>query len=125
MKYQAFTVTGVATELQSDGGLISTAKEPKRIDAILICVTAYESNIIEGWIGNVMVLEIRDNVLDTIEDLGAANFPYSTTKIGRVPLYIDLEVGESFIIGVRCGAVLSSIEGAYEWSEPGSAIIPR
>jgi len=125
MKYKAFTVTGIASTLQSDGGLVSTIKEPKRIDAVLICVTAYESNIVEGWIGNEMVLEIRDNVLDTIEDLGAANFPYSTTKMGRIPIYIDLEVGESFKIGIRSGLVLSSIEGAYEWSVPGAPIIPR
>jgi len=118
MKYQGFTVTGGINALVSDGGLVSTEKEPKRINAILICVTAYESNIVEGWIGNEMVLEIYDNVLDTIEDLGAANFPYSTSKMGRVPIELDIPVGQSFIIGIRSGGTASSIEGSYEWSPP-------
>lgn len=117
MYYQGFTVTGVANLTVLDDGLVSTEEEPKRIDAILICVTAYESNVIEGWIGNKRVLEIYDGVLDTIADLGAANFPYSTSKLGRVPIYIGLKVGEVFKIGVRSGAVLSSFEGAYEWSD--------
>lgn len=121
MKYQGFTVTGVATELVSDGGLQSTEKEPKYIKGILICVTAYESNILEGWIGNEMVLQIYDNVLDTIEDLGAANFPYSTSKKGEIEINLEIPIGQSFIIGIRSGAVLSSIEGAYMWVPPEEA----
>lgn len=121
MKYQGFTATGVANTLVSDGGLQSTKAEPKYIKGILICVTAYESNRIEGWIGNEMVLEIYDNVLDTIEDLGAANFPYSTSKKGEIKIDLEIPVGESFIIGIRSGAVLSSIEGAYMWIPPEEA----
>lgn len=120
MYYKGFTVTGIANVTTLDGGLESTQVEPKRVLAILICVTAYESNVIEGWIGNKRVLEIYDNVLDTIEDLGAANFPYSTSKMGRVPVELDIPPGNTFKIGVNCGAVLSSIEGAYEWEPSGA-----
>jgi hypothetical protein len=116
MYYQGFSVTGLVNVTVLDAGLVSTEEEPKHIDAILICVTAYESNVIEGWIGNKRVLEIYDNVLDTIEDLGAANFPYSTSKMGRVPVDLEIPVGQIFKIGVNSGAVLSSIEGAYEWT---------
>lgn len=116
MYYQGFTVTGIADTTVLDGGLVSTVEEPKRINSILICVTAYESNIIEGWIGNRRVLEIYDNVLDTIEDLGAANFPYSTSKKGEIFVDLEIPAGQIFKIGVRSGGVLSSIEGAYAWS---------
>lgn len=115
MKYQGFTVTGVANTTVLDAGLVSTVEEPRKIHSVLLCVTAYESNVIEGWIGNERVMEIYDNVLDTIEDLGAANFPYSTSKKGEIILDLDITPGQIFKIGVRSGAVLSSIEGSYAW----------
>jgi len=116
MYYQGFSVTGIANTTVLDDGLVSTVEEPKHIDSILICVTAYESNVIEGWIGNMRVLEIYDNVLDTIEDLGAANFPYSTSKKGEIKVDLSIPAGSIFKIGVRSGGVLSSIEGSYAWT---------
>ena len=115
MKYQGFTVTGVANTTVLDGGLVSTVEEPRHIKSVLICCTTYLSNVIEGWIGNERVLEIYDSVLDTIADLGAANFPYSTTKKGEIIIELDIPAGQIFKIGVRSAGVLSSIEGAYVW----------
>lgn len=115
MKYQGFNRTGTINATELDGGLVSTKEEPKHIRAILINVSAYELNVVEGWIGNERVLEVYDNVFDTIEDLGAANFPYSTSKIGRLPIEIDIPVGQAFKLGIRCGGTASNIVGAYEY----------
>ena len=115
MYYQGYSRAGTINTTELDGGLVSTDEEPKHIRAVLINVTAYEGNVIEGWIGNLRVLEVYDNVFDTIEDLGAANFPYSTTKIGRLPVELDIKPGQIFKIGIRCGGTASTIVGAYEY----------
>jgi len=117
MKYKGFNQAGTINTTELDDGLQSTAKSPKRIRAVLINVSAYEGNVLEGWIGNERVLEIYDNVLDTIEDLGAANFPYSTSKLGRIPIEIDVEIGQKFQIEIRCGGTASDIVGAYEYED--------
>ncbi|MBA7548029.1 hypothetical protein ES705_40475 [subsurface metagenome] len=116
MYYKAFAVTGVINVTTLDDGLVSLVEEERHIDAILINVSAYEGNMVEGWIGTRRVLEIRDEVFDTEEDLGAANFPYSTSKIGRLPVDQDIPKGQIFKIGINCGGVASDIRGAYEYT---------
>jgi len=115
MYYQGYNRTGTINTTELDAGLVSTDTEPKTIKEILINVSAYEGNVVEGWIGNKRVLEVYDNVFDTIEDLGAANFPYSTSKIGKLEINLTIPVGQIFKIGIRCGGTASDIVGAYAW----------
>lgn len=116
MYYKSYAVAGVINVTTLDAGLVSETDEPKRIEAILINLSAYEGNTVEGWIGNKRVLEIREEVFDTEEDLGAANFPYSTNKIGRLPIELDIPPGQIFKIGINCGGTASDIRGAYEYT---------
>lgn len=116
MYYKAFAVVGVINTTQTDDGLVSEVNEPKRIEAILINVSAYEGNMVEGWIGNKRVLECRDEVFDTEEDTAAVNLPYSTTKIGRLPIDLEIPPGEIFKVAIRSGAVASDLRGAYEYT---------
>ncbi len=115
MYYKGFNQAGTINITELDDGLVSTSEEPKFIRAVLINVSAYEGNVVEGWIGNLLVVEVYDNVFDTIEDLGAANFPYSTTKLGRLPIELIIPPGQIFKIGIRCGGIASDIVGAYEY----------
>jgi len=115
MFYQLFRVTGTVNDTESDDGLMSETDNPLKIRAILVNLSAYEANTIEGWIGNTRVLEVPDELFDTEEDLGAANFPYSTNKINRLPIDIDIPKGQSFKVKILCGAVASNLRGAYEY----------
>ena len=116
MFYQRFDVTGIINQTVLDAGLVSTVEEPKHIDAILIDVSAYEDNIIEGWIGNLRIMEVSDYVLGS-RDLAAADTPFaSTNKIVRLPVDQDINAGQIFKIGVRSGAVANDITGSYEYT---------
>jgi hypothetical protein len=115
MYYKRFSVTGVANVTTLDAGLVSLVGEKYRVNAILITISTYLNNVLEGWIGTERVLEIPDYVLDTFE-LNAATFnSRSVTKLIRIPIEMDIPEGQIFKIGVRCGAVANDIYGAYEY----------
>ncbi|MBA7520719.1 hypothetical protein ES705_12815 [subsurface metagenome] len=117
MYYKAFSVTGENNKTVLDSGLASTLEEPKTINAVLINVSAYQGNIIEGWIETNRILEIVDKVLNT-ELIAAAANPYaSTTKIVRIPIDEPIKAGMIFKIGVNSGATKTDINGAYEYSK--------
>jgi hypothetical protein len=107
---------GVINTTVLDAGLVSTQEEPKKIIAVLVDVTAYQGNYIEGWIGNLRVLEVPDFVFNTRLAAGAANAYASTTKVVRMPIELDVPAGQNFRIGVRSGAVAITLDGAYEYS---------
>jgi len=117
MYYQAFDVVGVINTTTLDAGLYSTTEEPKRIEAVLVDVSTYQGNYIEGWIGNTRVLEIPDYVLNSRLAAGAADAYASTIKMVRVPVELDIPTGQIFKIGVRCGAVANNLDGSYEYTK--------
>ncbi len=117
MYYKAFSVTGVVNSTVLDAGLVSLVVAPVRIDAILITVQDWQGNNVEGWIGNERILEIPDYIIDSDADLGAANFPVSTTKLIRIPIEHDIPAGQIFKIGILCGATAANIFGSYEYSK--------
>jgi hypothetical protein len=94
---------------------VSTVAEPKHIDAVLIDVSAYQGDIIEGWIGTNRILEIPDFVFSTRLAFGGANAYAATAKISRIPVDMILPVGQIFKIAVRSGGVAITIDGAYEY----------
>ena len=117
MYYKAFTAVGVINTTVLHGGLVSLVDVPKHLNAVVINCDTTEGNIIEGWIGNKLVLEIYDYCLDTQEVSAADTPPLSAMKMGRIPLDLDVPAGQVFKIGIRSGAVANDIFGAYEYTE--------
>lgn len=115
MFYKSFSVTGIENKTVLDSGLISTVEEPKTIKSVLINVSAYQGNTVEGWIETNRILEIDDKVLNT-ELVAAGDTPYaSTTKIVRIPIDEPISPGMIFRIGINSGATKTDISGAYEY----------
>jgi len=119
MYYQGFHVVGVANTTVLDAGLVSTVEEPKHVDAVLVDTTVHLGNIIEGWIGNQRVLEVPDYLFDTRELNAATLASRSTTKILRLPVELDIPVGQIFKIGVRSAGVGETVDGSYEYTVTG------
>ncbi len=119
MLYKELQITGVINVTTLDEGLVSLTEEPKTIKAVLINISAYEGNVVEGWIGTERVLAIYDYNFDTQDETAGATAPYSTSKIGRLPVDIPIPPGQIFKIGIRCGGTANNIYGAYEY-ETGS-----
>lgn len=117
MFYKLFRVTGEANKTKYDTGLISTVGEPKKITSVLINVSAYNNNSIEGWIGTNKILEIPDDICNTSSVTGADTFPFSTSKLFRIPINENIPPGMIFMIAVNCGAAITSIDGSYEYEK--------
>lgn len=115
MFYKLFRVTGQPNKTTYDSGLISTIAEPKRIKAVLINVSVYKDNTIEGWIETNRIFEVPDDVCNTSSLTGADTFPYSTSKLFRIPIDEDIPPGMIFKIAVNCGADVTNIDGSYEY----------
>lgn len=115
MYYKAFIVTGQSNKTTFDDGLISTVEEPKRLRAVIISVSQWRTNVLEGWIETTRILEIPDLVLNTQEEYGAANAYPSTNKMLRIPIEEDIKPGRIFKIAINCGTNSSNIYGAYEY----------
>ena len=115
MFYKSFSVEGTANKTKFDSGLISSVDEPKRLRAILISVSQWRTNVLEGWIGTNRILEIVDLVLNTQHEYGSDNAYPSTVKLLRIPIEENIPVGMIFKIAIRCGTDASNIYGAYEY----------
>ena len=116
MFYKAYTITGVINVATYDAGLQSPVDNPVHLNAVIINSSATEGNIIEGWIGNKRVLEAYDYCFDTQEEC-TAQAAISATKIGRLPIDLDIPPGKSFRIAIRCGGTASNLFGSYEYTE--------
>ncbi len=115
MFYKGFNVNGTINVTELDAGLVSLVEEKKRVRAVLISSSAWEGNIIEGWIGTNRILEIYDYCLDTQELAGADTPPLSALKTIRIPIDEEIPAGQIFKIGINCGGTASNIFGAYEY----------
>ncbi len=109
MFYKSFTVSGVANVTTFDDGLISSLEEPKKIIAILITVSKYRANVLEGWIETNRILEIIDYVLNCLDESKGVN------PIVRIPINEVVKPGMIFKIAIKCGATATDIHGAYEY----------
>jgi hypothetical protein len=117
--YKHFGVTGVINTTVLDGGIESTESEKVTIKAILISVSAYQGNLIEGWVEREKIVDLPDYLLNTHEAAGAANAYKSTVKMLRIPVDIVLDIGKIFKIGVNSGAIANNIFGSYEYEIAG------
>jgi len=116
MYYQAFHVNALALVATLDAGLVSKVEAPVHVNAIIINCDTTEGNVIECWIGTKRVASIYDYCLDTQEE--AVGFTgFSVTKIGRLPIDLDVPAGSIFKVGSNCGAVGQHLYGAYEYTE--------
>ena len=117
MYYQSFKVEGVENKEELDDGLVSLVEVPRKIKAIIINTSAHEGNMVQGWIGSKKVLEVYDYPLDTQEATETDLGPFSTSKVVRLPVDLDIPPGQIFKVGISCGTTASDIYGAYEYEE--------
>lgn len=117
--HQGFRVTGGINSTVYDTGLESTEKEPKTLLSMLIQVSDYKSNDIEGWIEKSKVFDIPDKLVDT--DIAAGTNQYrSGVRINEIPINVDLAIGERFKVAIKCGADATNLVGAYVYEIKGA-----
>ena len=110
--HQSVRITGVANSTTYDTGLESTEKEPKTLLSVLVQVSDYKSNDIEGWIEKCRTFNVPDKLIDT--DIAAGTNAYrSGVRINEIPVNVKLAIGERFKVAVKCGADATNLVGAY------------
>jgi hypothetical protein len=113
--HKRFTVTGVINTTTFDGGIQSTEAEPRNIKAINISVSAYQGNILEIWVEREKLQEHYDYVLNTHAAAGAADAYPSTNKMLRIPVDVELKIGDTMKVAITCGGTATNIFGSYEY----------
>lgn len=111
--HQAIKITGVINDTKYDVGLTSTEKVPKRLISIMAQVSDYKGNFVEGWIEKAKITEIPDSLVDTVVWGAATLAPTSAQRINEIPVAVDLAVGQTYKIAMRCGADATDFVGAY------------
>jgi len=111
--HHTFKIIGAVNTTTFDAGLESTEKEKKRLLSILVQVSGYQENDIEGWIEKTKVFSVKDKLIDTIASTGSINMQHSAQRINEIPVEVDLAVGERFQAAIKCGATASDLIGAY------------
>jgi hypothetical protein len=117
--YKHFGVTGVINTTVYDGGIESTEAEKITVKALLISISAYQGNLVEGWLEREKIVDIPDYCLNTHEAAGAANAYKSTVKMLRIPVELALDIGKIFKVAINSGGTANNIFGAYEYEIAG------
>jgi hypothetical protein len=111
--HQAISITGVANQTVYDTGIEGTVEEPKKLISVLVQVTGYSGNFVEGWSEKVRITEVPDYLIDTPEQEGDANSPKSAQRINEIPVDMELPAGKKYQLAMRCGATNKDVVGAY------------
>jgi len=111
--YKAFRITGQANAEVQDEGIVSTEPEPKRILELIVNVSGYADNTVKAYVERKEMLSVPDYLLDTDADTGTANTLYSTTKLNRFEINLELPIGQKFYAAHLCGPTATNLRGVY------------
>jgi len=118
MKYfQSFRITGVANTITYDDGLKSTAAEKKKLIAIHVQMDKHagtDDNDVQGYHERAKVFDIPEKLFPSLLTNATAS-RLSAPELKAVPVDLDIPVGETFKIAVKCAATLCNVRGAYEY----------
>lgn len=115
--FQSFRVSGAANAITYDTGIKSTEAEKKNLLAIHVEVAAYaatDDNDIQGWLERAKVFEFPEKLFNA--ELANATAPANTRpKMSVIPVDLEIPVGETFKIAIKCAATLNAMRGSYEY----------
>lgn len=118
MKYfQSFRITGEANSITYDDGLKSTAAERKRLIACHVQMNTHagtDDNDIQGYHERAKVFDIPEKLFPS-EDVGDVKSDVSEPRSKPVPVDLDIPVGETFKMAMKCAATAVNVRGAYEY----------
>ena len=118
LRYKGFTFTGTANTQKFDAGIESNQAEPKKLIGLMVHLSGYAANRVQIYLDNEMLADIYDYHFQTEADLGAANFPYTSNRLGKIDLEINIPVGQRVRACLQCGATTKTIYGCYIFDVP-------
>ncbi len=114
--FQAFNVVGVAATTVYDGGLKSTAENPKRLLSVLVQVKELptESSMLQLWYEQELIAEIPLFLIDSPKDSGVTE-PFSFNRLNEIEVGFDLPVGATVKVASKSVTSAQTIRGAYRY----------
>ena len=118
---QKISLAGVVNTITYDDGLKSTEAEPKRLIEVELAVDQVIDNDVQGWHERQKVFDIPDRLIDVENSTGAINLAKPGARISSIDVNLDIPVGETFKLAIKCGATATDIMGCYVYEITGKA----
>jgi len=114
--FQKIIKDGTASTTVYDDGLESSKENPKRLLSILAQVSAYEDDaFIEGWWEREKIFEVPVHLIDTLDRESDDHQNMSFNRINEIEVGMDIPVGSTFKLAVKCGTNTVDFIGAYRF----------
>ena len=118
--FQLIRITGGENAVTFDGGLESSLENPKTLLSILVNVSAYQDNDIQGYLEREKIFDLPDKLLDTVEEGATDKISKSFNRLNEIEVGTDIPAGSTFKAAIKCGATPTNLVGAYRYEITGA-----
>jgi len=116
--FQKIQFDGAANSVSYDDGLQSTESEPKKLIAVHVELEKYDGtddNVqVQGYHERSKVFDLPEKLFRT-EAKTATSQSAAGQKMPSIPVGMDIPIGETFKLAIKCASVPVDIRGAYEY----------
>lgn len=114
--FKLFRITGVVNTVTFDTpGLQSSTENPKTLKSIIVQVSGYADNDVQGHHEREKIFDLPDKCIDTDEEGSTDKISKSFNRINEIPVGLEMPAGTSFQVAIRCGATNKDLIGAYRY----------
>ncbi|MBA7581848.1 hypothetical protein ES708_23759 [subsurface metagenome] len=113
--FQALKATAAAGATGYDGGLRSTAENPKKLLSVLVMVDhrPTEDSMLQLWYEQEKIAEIPTVLLDSPKTADAN--PYSFNRLNEIEIGFDIPIGALVRLAVKAVGEGQTIVGSYRY----------
>jgi hypothetical protein len=104
--YYSEIITGLANTTVYGNGITSTEAEKKHLVELWVVVQSRHDNFIEGWIEREKLISLVDEILSL----------YSDAYRVVIPVDVDIDIGRTFKVALKCGGTPSTIYITYVYT---------
>jgi len=114
--FQAFDVEAAAAATEYDGGLKSTAENPKRLLSVLMQVKEIplEDSMLQIWYEQEKIAEVPLTLFNSLLASGQ-NQPTGRNQLNELEVGFDIPVGASVKVACKAVGNTQTIRGAYRY----------
>ena len=114
--FHLFRITGIENTITYDTpGLQSSLENPKTLKSIMVQVSAYQDNDVQGHHEREKIFDLPDSLIDTDEEGSTDKISKSFNRINEIPVGLKMPAGTSFQAAIRCGGTNTDLVGAYRY----------
>lgn len=114
--FKLFRITGEANKTVFDTpGLQSSAENPVTLKSLLVQVSGYADNDVQGHHEREKIFDLPDSLIDTDEEGSTDKISKSFNRVSEIPVGLAMPAGTSFQAAIKCGATNKDLIGAYRY----------